>query len=44
MGNSLIDSVVVVEPVELWAAGGGEALPHVVRPPSTNPQAEGRDG
>jgi hypothetical protein len=41
----LMDSfiVVVVEPVELWAAGGRKALLRVVCPPSTNPQAEGCD-
>jgi hypothetical protein len=42
----LIDSfiVVVVEPVELWAAGYWKALLRGVRPPSTNPQADDHDG
>jgi hypothetical protein len=42
----MIDSfiVVVVEPVELWAAGGRQALLRGVRPPSPNPQADDHDG
>jgi hypothetical protein len=37
-------SAAVVGPVELWAAGRGKALLCVVRPPSTNPQANDRAG